>query len=427
MNKKTLLIILIFFTAFSLFGQSSSADDRYEIKLAVIGPGDELYFWWGHIGLLIKDSRTGSERFYDWGIFSFDNENFFVNFAFGRLIYTCGSSPSEWNFLHYLNTNRDITLYTLDLPPEKKEEILRYAEWNIQPENKDYFYHHFDDNCATRIRDILDMALNGQFSERYGEMPGRYTFRQHVRRHTWFNPFCDWMLCFLMGKGIDRPVTVWEEMFLPAEIGNRADEFYYTAPDGSQKKLVSKIEVLNRAVKRPIVLDVPRRQWPRELAAGCLIALIFALLLFYKEKKKPAAVCWALGQGILGFFFGFMGLILFFMTFFTNHDYTYNNINVLFVNPLLLAALPFGIGFVRQKTPEARRKREILIKALWTYVFAFGLISILINALPSMRQQNWVDLALIMPPAAVLSLITFKGQLHKPVSDSQADKQSRRR
>jgi hypothetical protein len=60
-----------------------------------MGPGDELYFWWGHIALIIEDSVTSRSRFYDYGIFSFQNDNFFSNFAFGRLLYSCGSSSTE--------------------------------------------------------------------------------------------------------------------------------------------------------------------------------------------------------------------------------------------------------------------------------------------------------------------------------------------
>jgi len=98
------------------------------IKIAVMGPGDELYFWWGHIALVIDDARTGRSRFYDYGLFSFENDNFFLNFAFGRLWYSSGVSPSEHNIAVYIDTNRDVVLYTLDLPPEKREEVRQYAE-----------------------------------------------------------------------------------------------------------------------------------------------------------------------------------------------------------------------------------------------------------------------------------------------------------
>ncbi|MDR1862660.1 MAG: DUF4105 domain-containing protein [Treponema sp.] len=408
-NQAEIFRFLVFFLCFLaagsvLFAQTGE-EDPLVLKLAVIGPGDELYFWWGHIGLIVEDSERGTARFYDWGVFSFENENFFVNFALGRLIYACMATPEEWNLGNYIATNRDITLYTLDLPASTKQEMRAFAEWNVLPENRDYFYHHFKDNCSTRIRDILDTALDGQFKALYGEAPGRYTLRQHVRRHTWFNPFFDWALNFWMGQDIDTPVTVWEEMFLPAEVGSRIAEFSYTGPDGRERKLVRAVETMNRASGRPPVLDAPRRQWPAELALGLVIALVMGALLFRARGGGAAQTAWALAQGALGLFFGVMGLILFFMTFFTNHDYTWHNSNVIFVNPLLLAALPLGIALVKTDYSDKKAKLELAIKILWSYVLVFGLLSFLLRLLPFFWQQNQVTLALVLPFAAVLSLL----------------------
>jgi hypothetical protein len=130
-----------------------------------------------------------------------------------------------------------------------------------------------------------------------------------------------------------------------------------------------------------------------------------ALLLFKARDSRAVQIAWALAQGALGLFFGAMGLILFFMTFFTNHDYTYHNINVIFVNPLLLAALPLGIALVKTDYSDKKAKLELAIKILWSYVLAFGLLSLLLRLLPFFWQQNQVTLALVLPFAAVLSLL----------------------
>jgi hypothetical protein len=381
--------------------------DRFTLKLAVIGPGDELYFWWGHIALVIEDGATGESTFYDWGIFSFENENFFKNFAFGRLIYRCGASPAKYNFARYIETNRDIILYTLNLSPEEKEMVRDFANNNIRPENRDYYYHHFKDNCSTRVRDILDMVTGGQFKAEFGDAPGRYTLRQHVRRHTYFSPFFDWFLNFLMGQDIDTPLTVWQEMFLPAEVGNRVADFSffsYMDKAGERKKLVTSVEILNSAVNRPPVLEVPRRQWDRELIAGVSLALMLVVFALTRTKKPILGrYLWGLSQSVLGLFFGGTGLVLFFMTFFTNHDYTYHNANVIFINPLLLAAVPLGIFYAISKDEKKRFFLEQSLRALWTYVFLGGILTMAIKLSPSFYQQNQVTQALTLPFAFVLS------------------------
>ncbi|MDR1373589.1 MAG: DUF4105 domain-containing protein [Treponema sp.] len=392
-----------------LFAQAGekSRGDYLTLKIAVIGPGDELYFWWGHIALVVEDALSGQNRFYDYGVFDFQQDNFFVNFAFGRLTYYCAATAAEDNYNAYRAVNRDITLYTLDLPAAVKEEVRLFAERNVLPENRDYSYHHFDDNCATRIRDIIDMAAGGAFKEAFGQAPGRYTLRQHVRRHTWFNPFCDWLLNFLMGQGIDRPIAVWDEMFLPSEIGRRIEHFSYLDSAGGERKLVTQVEILNRAVNRPAVLEVPRKQWPRELAFSAGLSLILCLFMALRKRARTARtgrVLLGLGQSCLGGFFGLAGSALFFMSFFTNHDYTYQNSNLLYANPLLLAAVPLGLIGLSQK-PRRRFIAEQLLKALWTCVFLGGILSMAIKLFPGFYQQNQVDQALILPVALTLSFI----------------------
>ncbi|MDR2534606.1 MAG: DUF4105 domain-containing protein [Treponema sp.] len=380
--------------------------ERLTLKIALIGPGDELYFWWGHIALVIEDEAVGKAGFYDYGIFSFENEHFFTNFAMGRLLYSCGVSPAERNYAIYSKTNRDITVYTLDIAPEKREELRQFAEKNTLPENRDYYYHHFKDNCATRIRDLIDFAVDGQFKERFGEAPGRYTLRQHVRRHTWFSPFMDWILNFLMGQVIDTPITVWQEMFLPSEIAARIQDFTYQDPSGQERALVKRIETLNKAQGRPPVLETPPRQWRRSLGVGLGIAVVLGIGIAQKKKRpKFYRVFSGVTQSLLGGFFGIAGSILFFMTFFTNHDYTYRNSNILYINPLLLAIVPLGICFAGTKIKKKRFFAEQLLKSLWTYVLFGCILSIVITLFPGFYQQNQVTQALVIPFALVLSFI----------------------
>ncbi len=405
------ICIFIFISAGNVFSQEVpripvNRGDFLTIKVAVIGPGDELYFWWGHIGLIIEDSLTGKATFYDYGLFSFENENFFLNFALGRLLYSCGASPVSANVNYYKKTNRDIFVYTLDLDPAKKEEVWAFAEKNVLPENRDYYYHHFRDNCATRIRDIIDLATDGQFKEAYGDAPGRFTLRQHVRRHTYFSPFFDWLLNFLMGQRIDVPITMWDEMFLPSEIARDIQDFYYTDSSGHQRKLVVSENTLNLAVNRPPVLNTPRKQWPRELMVGCGISIIILIFMILRQKKpKAGQVLLGISHTAVGLFFGLVGLVLFFMMFFTNHDYTYDNANLLYVNPLLLIAVPLGIRMALGKMKTFRFSTESILKALWTLSFFCGILSMLIKLLPWFYQQNQVDQAFYLPIALVLSFI----------------------
>jgi hypothetical protein len=401
-KKVTFLIILFMLVCGNfLFAQG----ENLTLKIAVMGPGDELYFWWGHIALVIEDADAGTSRFFDYGLFNFEKENFFYDFAFGRLLYSCGVSPTQRNLYNYFITNRDITFYTLDIPPELRLKVKDFAETNVLPENCEYYYHHFRDNCSTRIRDIIDIATNGRFFEQYGQAPGRFTLRQQVRRHTWFSPAADWFLSFLMGQVIDTPITVWDDMFLPSEVGKRIDEFWYIDSGGESRKLVSSVEILNRAIDRPRVLDVPRKQWPRELAFSLVLSAIFGLFFFMQAKKiRAGRILAGLSMSLTGLFFGIAGLLLYFMSLFTNHDYTFQNANMLFCSPFLLAGVPFGIGYAFTKNTGKFFIYGVLSRLLWLLTALGIFLSMAIKLLPAFYQQNLTDQMLMLPISLLFAL-----------------------
>ncbi|MDR2730212.1 MAG: DUF4105 domain-containing protein [Treponema sp.] len=406
MFKKAVIFIVIFcvFSASAVF----AADENLTVKIAVMGPGDELYFWWGHIALVIEDSFTGRSRFYDYGLFSFDNDHFFYNFAFGRLLYSCGASPFESNVANYVRTNRDVIIYTLDLPPYKRQEVRDFAEINILPENRDYYYHHFRDNCSTRIRDILDIAADGQFSARFKNTSGRFTFRGHVRRHTWFSPAADWFLNFLMGQDIDNPVTAWDEMFLPSEVGKNISDFYYTGADGVKRKLVSSVEERNFAIDRPVVKDYPYMKWQTHLVFSLALSLIFAAF-FYLESRKIRAgrILAGISISLTGLFFGIASILAWFLTFFTNHDYTYHNMNIIFATPLLLASCPLGIIYAFAKNQNKKLLCAIFNRIVWGVSLSGIIVSMFLKLLPAFYQNNLIDQMLFLPLAVLFALQPF--------------------
>ncbi|MDR2101934.1 MAG: hypothetical protein LBP43_05135, partial [Treponema sp.] len=121
-------------------------------------------------------------------------------------------------------------------------------------------------------------------------------------------------------------------------------------------------------------------------------------------------ICLGLGQSFLGFFFGIAGTVLLFMTFFTDHDYTYHNSNILYINPLLLGALPLGIVFAFTGDEKKRLSAARFLRALWTYVFLGGVLTMVIKLFPGFYQQNQVTQALVLPIALVLSFIPSQGR-----------------
>ncbi|MCL2810009.1 MAG: DUF4105 domain-containing protein [Treponema sp.] len=410
MIKKVIFMFIIFLLFISgVFAQETSIEsepgDNFIIKIAVVGPGDQLYFWWGHIALIIEDTRTGVSLFYDYGIFDFNQDNFFYNFAFGRLLYKCGVSFSEYQIEHYIETNRDIIIYTLDLPARTKLKVREFANINVLPENRDYYYHHFKDNCSTRIRDIIDLATDGQLKRQYENQISQFTLRDHVRRHTWFAPAEDWFLNFLMGQVIDTPLTAWEDMFLPSEVGKLINDFYYIDINGERRKLVSSVETIFTSVGRPAVLEKPRMQWLYQLGFSLVLSIIFGCFFYLQIKKiKIGRILSGISMSICGLVFGTAGLVLYFMAIFTNHDYTFENINMIFCGPLFLVSGVVGILYAFTKNTKKLFIYDQLLRLIWALSAVGIIISILLKLLPWFYQKNLPDQMLLLPIALVFAL-----------------------
>jgi hypothetical protein len=302
----------------------------------------------------------------------------------------------------YIDEDRDITVYTLDLDAGGKETILRYAEDNVLPENCYYNYHEFRDNCSTRIRDIIDMGTGGRFKEWALKTPGRFSIRQHLRRFTWVRPASDWFLDFLMGRDLDAPVTLWDEMFLPVEVGRGISGFTYTDSLGVEHKLVTSVELLNASKNRPPVLNTPLRRWPGDLLLGVLSAILAAGIRGLRKKRPLAGrIAWGVCQSAAGLCLGIIGCILVYAWFFMKNDYIQQNINLLFINPLLLAALPLGIFSAANRLNAI--KPEKCLRILWTYAAAAGIITQFLRILPVFPQQNQSTAALILPALVIFS------------------------
>jgi hypothetical protein len=379
------------------FGRSRAQD--LIVKLVTIEPGDAIYTWWGHSALIVEDVRLGVSRFYNYGLFSFEQDNFLLNFAMGRLWFQVGAAPTAPELASYKAENRSIRIQTLDLAPERRLEMAGFLEKNILPQNRTYQYDHYRDNCATRVRDLIDRMVDGQLASAASD-PGRMTLRQHTRRYTARHFLMNWLLMFLMSGGIDRPIRQWEEMFQPLELERNVARLVYTDPQRRSRALVSGEALYYRARDRRGVPDRPPADWPPALGAGLALALVGLGLAGWRRRGGRTAR-WASGiyESLLGLLFGLPAAVLAFMSLFTDHTVTYGNRNLLALNPVLLLALPLGIALASGARGAAKA-----LAALWSLSLLLALLSLALQLFPAIRQDNALTVALLLPVQAAGAL-----------------------
>lgn len=402
-----ILLVLFFFPVISPAEETmrlepSGRGDNLTIKLVTVGPADEIYSWWGHTAFIVEDEETGWSRLYDYGQFTFDAENFVRNFVFGRLWFSVGRAPSRLALNFWESERRDIRIQRLNLAPQKELELSMKLEEDLLPENRTYLYHHYRDNCATRVRDIIDDAVDGQFEEAFAERSA-YTLREFTRRYTYFHPLMDRILMFILGREVDLPISEYDEMFLPLRLEEHVSDFTYANEKGETVPLVGETTVYSTAPHRKPVLTHPPGPIGYLIVLGILLGgLGFFLLRFRRKRKKSLTAGYAVFSGLMNLSFGLLGSVLFFMAFFTDHAIAYSNENLLFINPLLLLVFPFCLR------PSSKRGIGILVQGfVYSLLTAAVLIQIVLKITPWFFQDNWGFIALLLPVYGVFGPVNL--------------------
>lgn len=398
----------------------ATAGEDIVVRLVTIDPSRPIYTWWGHSALIVE--RRGQARFYNYGLFSFEAQNFVLNFAMGRLWFQVGVTSAARELEYEKLYDRGIRVQTLNLPPEARLGLLQALEHDVRPENRVYLYEHYTDNCATRVRDRLDQATGGRLAA-IGAAPGRQTLREHTRRHTARSFLMDWVLMFLMSGVIDSPLTRWEEMFLPGELERNVRLVRLPDGQGGEVPLVA-AEAVYHSPRHPYpVPEQPPVRWPWGLAAGCAAgAAAAALGLALRRGVAPARALRALfgaWSALIGGVFGSLGTVLFLMACFTDHTVTYGNENLFLANPLTLIALPLGLLLMGKGGSKPRRGRWLaglwcLLAALAALYLTAKLGALGLSALGSraaLIQRNELAVATIAPVLAGLAAGALAGRL----------------
>lgn len=364
-------------------------------SLITVGPGDELYSWWGHSAIVIEEHDTDTRILYDYGQFSFDADNFIRNFIFGRLWFSVGRARARYALDFWKSQDRYIGIQILNLSPEKEKELKGVVEHDWLPENRVYLYDHYYDNCATRERDILNRIVEGQLKEAYNE-PSPYTLRDLTRQYTYHHPFGQFFLMLIQGRTIDTPITLYDEMFLPHKIEKYIASFAYRNEKGEEVPLVESSFLYSEAPHRKKVLQDPPRPTLYMCTLGISLAAIAALLRVRSRKG------FGMFTSIYSFLFGLIGSIMFFMSFFTNHTVMHANENLLFINPLLLIAAPFFIGIA------GGQKRSLLVNGfIYSFLVVMVLILIVLKLTGYFFQDNVEFILFFLPVYAVFGPVNL--------------------
>jgi hypothetical protein len=378
------------------WGESSG--DDIAIKLVTFGPGDDVYNYFGHNAIIVQDRAQDQARLYNYGMFHF-GPDMLPNYMKGRLTFWVGQAPVRGTFARYIEMNRSIHVQELNLGPEQRLALARTLSRTVLPENRNYLYHHYFNNCSTKLRDLIDTAIGGQFKQAM-QAPARMSYRAHTRRYASQDPFIDFVLVFWMNDQMEAHIKRWDEMFLPGELEHQAAAMQYVNQSGQRVPLVGTSYTVFEAQRAPTPA-LPPTTWPWALLVGTAIGLLALLTtrLMQRTRGSLARRFFGAQHALLGLLFGLPGLLGFLMWTLTEHTVTYRNENQLLANPLTFMYLPLGVAIAFGSRSALRISRWI------SYALAVSSLALLVlKLLPSFDQDTLLPMTLIIPVNVLYAL-----------------------
>ena len=372
--------------------RSSLPGETLSVHLLTIGPGDRVEELFGHNALLIRDSATGYETAFNYGLFDPGASGFLWNFFRGRMMYRVAPLALDPMLASYRAAGRRVWAQELDLEPAARVELLNLLETASLPENSQYRYEYFLNNCSTKLRDVLDVVFDGQLRSAT-DTPGsdeRISWRYNTRRLTATKLHYYAGIDLLLGPRGDEGTTAWQQMWVPMKLRDTAGGLHITRSDGSHTRLVSSEEVW---------VDSARENEPAASRSMELLFLFFgtalAVVLVILGRHTAAGsdggrVMLSLAGFLWGGFCFVVGALLVAMHW-TDHEFMYWNRNFLVFSPLGL-----GVAFGLFRTAREGTTGP------WGRRSALGSVGLLILALllyliPATRQDNLAMIAFALP------------------------------
>lgn len=374
MKRLALLIVMsgLMFTS----NMSAQAPADTVVYLMTCGPGTASYSIYGHSALRIVINGGESDQVCNWGIFDFRTKHFGLKFAKGKLDYMLGIYPYDSFLEEYSSEGRWVQSQRINLSGSQKARLTELINENLKPENRKYRYDFFYDNCATRIRDLLEEACGEKLiypplmDER--KIP---SFRQKIGEYQLGFPWLDFGIDLLIGTPGDKKAGFRERMFLPLDLQEGLSQLLLIS--GNKRiPLLANPEIILEAsapAPGPSVLFSP-------LIVFSLVLIIIIVLSSVIRRKIPNNIM----DRVIFFIFSLLALLLIFTGFFSEHRQLHMNLNMLWLSPFIV---PCFVSLFMKEPP-----------LLWfRLVFFLSMLFLLISFIvPHATNNAFVPLVILL-------------------------------
>lgn len=308
--------------------------DSLYASLVTCWPGSLIYELYGHTAIRIKNTLTGEDWAFNYGMFSFDTPGFVMRFICGRTDYMLGVYPYGYFLEEYMERGSMVVEQELNLTVREKSRLYAALLVNARPENRTYRYNFLYNNCTTQARDIIERSVDGRIE--YPPDGKAETYRSIIHTYASQSPWAEFGQDILLGAESDRPATQRQKMFAPLFFMKYADKAVVLSPGGGRRTLVKDTKT---AVPAGTLRESTGFPLKPDMAAGIVLAVTAAVC--------AASLClnkiWWGWEAALMTVQGLAGCITTFMFFFSELPTVGTNWLVAILNPVPLVYLPFRV------------------------------------------------------------------------------------
>ena len=246
-----------------------------------------------------------------------------MKFIRGKLPYQLGIQRFDAFLNTYIEENRQCRELEINLDEKERLALINFLSVNYLPENREYPYDFFFDNCATRIRDILENKFQANYPDT--SLVKKVSFRHFLAEYVGQNSWINVGFYLILGLPADEIATFRDEMFLPDYLEKHLENAFM----GSQPLAKNKINILFQNQPQPSdsVLLSP-------ILVSCLLFFMALIFTFYYTKRWTKIF-----DTVFFSLISLSGILFVFMWAGTDHFVTHKNMNLLWANPLYILVI----------------------------------------------------------------------------------------
>lgn len=398
---------------------AQAAENAPQISLVTFGPGHDVWRVWelfGHNMIRVTDASVATDLAYNFGMFDFNQDNFYWNFLQGRMWYWMEpDDPVRW-IAGNRAAGRSVEIQDLSMTPFQARSLATALARNARPDQRFYRYQPFNDNCSTRVRDALNLALDGALERQLSAIASGATYRSRTAELTASNPAIYFGLMLLLGPSTDQPLSAWEDSFLPMNFARYLEPLTNPGLEGGAAPLVGAASLIPQP-DRLAETATSRSSW---LGWFLVLGVVVGGMLAWAGGRSGAgkgrapfltlAGLWTLLSGIAG-------MAMVYLWAFTDHTYAYRNENLLQASVLGLAMFWLLARWAARggAAPGGLRVLALIVAGV-------SVLGVALQLLPWFSQVNAPALVVFVPANLGMALGALRAT---PVTEATAGRLSR--